>query len=79
MSGLSSKSAGSENEISSSEPFFPGIKVMLDMHGLRGSQTGFDHSGIANRTEWLSEDHFDHWSYAVGEWMGPWDFGTQSY
>ena len=56
-----------------------GIKVMLDMHGLRGSQNGYDNSGIANRTAWLSNDHFDHWSYAVGEWMGPWDFGTQSY
>ena len=55
------------------------LKVMLDMHGLKGSQNGFDNSGIANQTRWSSEDKFDHWTYAAGEWMGQWNFDTKSY
>jgi len=50
-----------------------GIKVLLDVHAVKGSQNGYDNSGIANRTEWLDETHFEHWSHALGEWMGPWD------
>ena len=48
-----------------------GIKVLIDVHAMKGSQNGFDNSGLSNRTEWLDEDHFEHWSHAWGEWMGP--------
>jgi len=50
-----------------------GIKVLLDVHAVKGSQNGFDNSGLANQTEWLDEDHFEHWSHAFGEWMGVWN------
>lgn len=49
------------------------IKVLLDVHAVKGSQNGYDNSGIANRTEWLDENHFEHWKHALGEWMGKWD------
>ena len=48
------------------------IKVLLDVHAVKGSQNGFDNSGIANRTTWIDENHFEHWNHAYGEWMGPW-------
>lgn len=38
---------------------------------MKGSQNGFDNSGLSNRTEWIDEDHFEHWNHAWGEWMGP--------
>jgi glucan 1,3-beta-glucosidase len=56
-----------------------GMGVLLDVHAVKGSQNGFDNSGIANRTEWSDETHFEHWSHALGEWMGEWDNDTGSY
>lgn len=50
-----------------------GMGVLLDVHAVKGSQNGYDNSGVANRTEWIDEDHFEHWSHALGEWMGEWD------
>jgi len=35
-----------------------GIKVLLDVHALEGSQNGFDNSGKASDTEWLDETHY---------------------
>ena len=34
------------------------IKVLLDLHGLKGSQNGYDHSGVIGKTDW-----FKHKSY----------------
>ena len=55
------------------------IKVLLDVHAVRGSQNGFDNSGISNRTEWLDENNFSHWEHAFGEWMGEWDDANSKY
>ena len=49
------------------------LKVLLDVHGVKGSQNGFDNSGMANRVEWLDDTHFDHRSHVWGEWMGTWN------
>ena len=49
------------------------LKVLLDVHGVKGSQNGYDNSGMANRVEWLDETHFDHQSHDWGEWMGTWN------
>ena len=38
---------------------------------MKGSQNGFDNSGLSNRTNWTSETRFSH--TAIGEWMGEWD------
>jgi len=50
-----------------------GIKVLLDVHGVKGSQNGFDNSGRQNKLAWIDEDHFVHWEIQAGEWMGPWN------
>ena len=55
------------------------IKVLLDVHCLKGSQNGYDNSGMSNRVEWLDEDHFSHWANNVGEWMGPFNQEEQHF
>ena len=55
------------------------LKVLLDVHAVKGSQNGYDNSGLANRTEWTDENNFSHWEHALGEWMGEWDNDTGSY
>lgn len=55
------------------------IKVLLDVHAVKGSQNGFDNSGQANRVIWSDDYNFDHWDNALGEWMGPWTDSTSSY
>ena len=50
-----------------------GLKVLLDVHAVKGSQNGYDNSGLANRTEWTDDNNFSHWEHALGEWMGVWD------
>jgi len=39
-----------------------GLKVLLDVHALKGSQNGFDNSGQMSNLEWIDETHFKHWS-----------------
>ena len=53
------------------------IKVLLDVHAIKGSQNGFDNSGVSNKTIWQDEDHFLHTD--VGEWMGPWNGDSYDY
>lgn len=55
-----------------------GIKVLFDVHGMKGSQNGFDNSGHMS-LEWIDETHFKHWSIIEANWMGPWNSETQSY
>ena len=50
-----------------------GIYVLLDVHAVKGSQNGYDNSGLSNRTIWSDENNFSHWEHAFGEWMGEWD------
>lgn len=47
-----------------------GIKVLLDVHGLKDSQNGYDNSGKASDLEWVDETHFKHWSIQNASWMG---------
>ena len=56
-----------------------GIKVLLDVHAVKGSQNGFDNSGVAHKTVWLDEDHYEHWGFQRGEWMGPWNGDSYDY
>jgi len=55
------------------------IKVLLDVHAMKGSQNGFDNSGQSNRLTWKDENNFEHWSQAFGEWMGVWDNAKGAY
>lgn len=47
--------------------------MLLDVHAVKGSQNGYDNSGLSNYTTWSDENNFDHWSHALGEWMGDYD------
>ena len=49
------------------------IKVLLDVHAVKGSQNGYDNSGMSNETVWIDENNFNHWDQAFGEWMGTYD------
>lgn len=53
-----------------------GIKVLLDVHSLKGSQNGFDNSGKASDVVWVDETHYEHWPHQNAHWMGEWD-GTK--
>ena len=55
------------------------IKVLLDVHAVKGSQNGYDNSGLSNRTIWTDENNFSHWEQAVGDWMGTFDMDSWSY
>jgi glucan 1,3-beta-glucosidase len=44
------------------------IKVLLDVHAVKDSQNGFDNSGQATITEWITDDHFSHWEHAWAGW-----------
>jgi glucan 1,3-beta-glucosidase len=56
-----------------------GLKVLLDVHAMKGSQNGFDNSGTTNRVTWVDDQHFSHWPDSVGEWQGEWDSAAQKY
>jgi len=53
--------------------------VWLDVHALKGSQNGFDNSGISNKTIWQDENNFRHWENQAGEWIGPWNPDKKEY
>jgi len=55
------------------------MKVLLDVHAVKGSQNGYDNSGLSNRTIWKDENNFSHWEQAVGDWMGTFDMDSWSY
>jgi glucan 1,3-beta-glucosidase len=56
-----------------------GLKVLLDVHAMKGSQNGFDNSGLSNITTWTDQNNFVHWDHAFGEWMGTWDDSIGGY
>lgn len=56
-----------------------GIKVLLDVHAVKGSQNGFDNSGMTNGLTWTDSTHFSHWPINAGEWMGKWNITSNSY
>jgi glucan 1,3-beta-glucosidase len=61
-----------------------GLSVLFDIHGVQGSQNGFDNSGKGGRIEWTSNGAtqpldvatFSHWSIREAEWMG--EFNAKS-
>ena len=56
-----------------------GLKVFLDLHAIKGSQNGYDNSGLANKTVWTDETHFEHWNHQSANWMGDWDEVNMKY
>lgn len=64
-----------------------GLSVLFDIHGVRGSQNGFDNSGQQMGFEWTStiNDYpkglvtFEHWPIRTAEWMGTFNASSSSY
>ncbi|KAE9022728.1 hypothetical protein PR001_g13077 [Phytophthora rubi] len=63
------------------------IDLLLDIHGLKGSQNGFDNSGKSSTVRWTSTmstqpvgaTMFEHWSVRSAEWVGSFDAKTATY
>jgi glucan 1,3-beta-glucosidase len=60
------------------------LKVMIDLHAVRGSQNGLDNSGRTEDLRWTynrteGEFHFSHWSIRAAEWAGHFDTTKQTY
>ena len=57
-----------------------GLKVLLDLHGVRRSQNGFDNSGRASNITWSADGaHFVHWPVRSAGWQGTFDPMTLTY
>ena len=56
-----------------------GLRVLIDLHGVRESQNGFDNSGHSLNVSWTSNDHFLHWPVRSANWQGIFDSNTMTY
>ena len=56
-----------------------GLKVLMDIHAMKGSQNGFDNSGQTLGLEWTDADNFVHWPIERADWMGDFDLESWSY
>ena len=54
-----------------------GLKVLLDVHGIKDSQNGYESSGMATEIDWSDDSHFYH--VANSRWMGPWNGSSYDY
>jgi len=54
------------------------MQVLLDVHGVKGSQNGFDNSGQSMDVK-IVNNTFQHWEIRKANWIGPFDIDTQSY
>jgi glucan 1,3-beta-glucosidase len=60
-----------------------GMRVLLDLHGVRGSQNGFDNSGRTSELQWTQvpgmppagavQSSFSHWPLQAPGWIGQFD------
>ena len=58
-----------------------GLRVLIDIHGVKGSQNGFDNSGQSMGLKWTSiaqivpiaTSTFMHWPIREANWIGEWD------
>jgi glucan 1,3-beta-glucosidase len=64
-----------------------GLSVLIDIHGVKGSQNGFDNSGQSSGFEWTSllntvpagDITFEHWPIRTAGWIGDFDRYTGKY
>lgn len=55
------------------------LKVVLDIHAIKGSQNGLDNSGTTVNFKWTGvksrngSAHYDHWDIRGAEWIGNFD------
>jgi len=63
------------------------LSVMIDIHGLKDSQNGFDNSGEQRGFRWTSKFNtvpaylvtFSHWPIRTANWMGDFDLDAGEY
>mmetsp|Transcript_42693 Transcript_42693/g.106257 ORF Transcript_42693/g.106257 Transcript_42693/m.106257 type:complete len:643 (+) Transcript_42693:162-2090(+) len=56
------------------------LRVLIDLHGVRLSQNGFDNSGHAVNITWQNDGvHFSHWPTRSAGWQGSFDPVTMTY
>ncbi|KAF1327794.1 putative exo-1,3-beta-glucanase, partial [Globisporangium splendens] len=63
------------------------MDILLDIHGLVGSQNGFDNSGKSSTVKWTSiastqpigSTTFEHWPIRTAEWVGTFDTANHNY
>jgi len=56
------------------------LRVLIDLHGVRRSQNGFDNSGHALNITWQADGaHFAHWPTRSAGWQGSFDPLTLTY
>lgn len=63
------------------------IDLLLDIHGLIGSQNGFDNSGMSSTVKWTSRAStrpvgtttFEHWPVRSAGWAGTFNATTNTY
>ena len=63
------------------------LKILLDLHGVIGSQNGFDNSGQTTSVIWTSGENsdytgaatFQHWSSRDAQWIGDFNFSSLQY
>ncbi|EOD13056.1 hypothetical protein EMIHUDRAFT_445914 [Emiliania huxleyi CCMP1516] len=64
-----------------------GLRALLDVHAMQGSQNGFDNSGQALRVKWTqvsAQDPeavttFEHWPQRAADWLAPYDNAKGAY
>lgn len=54
------------------------LKILLDLHGIKGSQNGFDNSGYSGNIE-VKSNKYIHWSIRTADWIGEYNIKTKSY
>ena len=55
------------------------MKILLDVHAMKGSQNGYDNSGKASDFNWIDDTHFEHWPIQAARWFGDWNRGEGKY
>lgn len=55
------------------------IKILLDVHSVKGSANGLDNGGRAQKIVWKSEDEFSHWENQQANWLGDWNISEKKY
>lgn len=61
-----------------------GLKVILDVHAMRGSQNGLDNSGNTGHMKWIKGQtdnlaRYRHWDIRGGDWVGHFNDTTKMY
>ena len=54
------------------------LKVLLDLHGVKNSQNGFDNSGQSLNLN-ITENNFIHWDIRTANWVGKFNLETKQY